>query len=247
MPNIEQYLSLSKGFLLKAKETQRDAINEMVKMVFETNQENGLVQLFGIGSADAFSMELGYRAGGLMAFHQFKIVDLALRGYISEEELKAGTFNERVEYVDMLFDIYNIHEKDMFIFSSYEGNQPIIVEAAKKAKEMGRKVIALVTKSLSDVAPIYHYSGKKLVDYADLVIDTGAPNPDMIMKLENGLEFNQVSSICANTIAQMFTAELYNYFKKMGVVAPVLMSANISGADKHNKALTDLYYERWDA
>ena len=60
----------------------------------------------------------------------------------------------------------------------------------------------------------------------------------------NGLKVGQLSSTVSNVTAQMLTAELYDWFKSQGKEAPVLLSANIKGADVHNNTLTDPYGRR---
>lgn len=247
MVNMKEFFDAAKVYLEKAKDTQREPIKKVAKMFCDTIQEDGLVQLVGINSGYAFSMELGYRAGGLMGFHQFNTKDLAIRGLITEEELKADDFDDKTEYVQMLWDLYNINEKDMFVFVSYIGNEPILVEAAIKAKNLGRKVVAVVSKELCDQAPARHESGKKVTDFADIIIDTCAPNPDALLTIEGNIKINQVSTICGNVIAQMITAEAYKCFVDQGLPVPVLLSANTTGADVHNKALSDRYDGRWNA
>ena len=71
----------------KVSEAERENIYKAAQMMGDCMDENGVVQLFGLGHGLEFSMELGYRAGGLMPFHKVQTRDLALRGVISEEEL----------------------------------------------------------------------------------------------------------------------------------------------------------------
>lgn len=86
MAEAKEFFSAAKHALQEVKNTQREAVYEAAKMMGDCMLENGLVQLFGLGHGLAFSMELGYRAGGLMPFHQIKMEDLLLRGVVSPEE-----------------------------------------------------------------------------------------------------------------------------------------------------------------
>ena len=80
-----------------------------------------------------------------------------------------------------------------------------------------------------------------------MVIDTCTPNPDVVTKLKNGAMINQMATLTGNTIAQMLTAEIYKYLVDNGNDAPVLFSANVTGADVHNRAISDKYLGRWNA
>ena len=70
-----------------------------------------------------------------------------------------------------------------------------------------------------------------------------ADEPDLAIDID-GVKTGQLSSTVANVLAQMLTAEIYNYFVSKGKEAPILLSANIKGADVHNNSLTDPYGRR---
>lgn len=57
----------------------------------------------------------------------------------------------------------------------------------------------------------------------------------MVVTLENGQKINQVSTVTGNVIAQMLCAETYRYLTGLGHDCPVLLSANVKGADVHNR------------
>ncbi len=243
MITIKEYFEKVKHELAKTKEDQRGEIIKAAKMMGDCMENNGVVQLFGINHGLAFSMELGYRAGGLMPFHQFNIKDLALRGFITTNELRDEAVNERTDLVDMFWETYNIESTDMFVLVSHTGCEPLIVKTALKAKQEGHQVIAVVSKY-----SVGKNEGKQnIVEIADLVIDTCAPYNDVLLTCDNGIQLGQISTISGNVIAQMLTAETYNYLKSQDKSCPVLLSANTKGADVHNRALSDQYLGRWNS
>lgn len=247
MGTTKDFFQVAKQYLEKAKETQREPIKNAAAMMANCMETDGIVQLFGIDQGRAFSMELGYRAGGLMPFHQFNTKDLALRGVISEQELYAEGFNNRTEMAHKLWDLYRVEPTDMFILISNTGCEGIIVETALMAKEKGKKVIAVVSKATCAETDSKHPSGKKLVDVADIVIDNCSLSHDALLDLDGTHKITQISTITGNVIAQMITAEVYHYLKNKGSECPVLLSANIKGADVHNRALSDKYLGRWNS
>lgn len=228
-------------------EAEREAIYKAAKMMGDCMDENGVVQLFGLDYGKEFSMELGYRAGGLMPFHRVDARDLALRGVISEAELFDSKFNDNVEMAHKLLDLYRIEKEDMFIFISDSGCEGIIVEAAKIAKAQGRKTIAVISKKASEASQSSHPSGEKLEDLVDLVIDTHANVGDVLLDVDGIHKMNHTGTIVGNVIAQMITAETYRYLTEKGSECPVLLSANLKGADVHNRRLSDKYAGRWNS
>ena len=126
--------------------------------------------------------------------------------------------------------MYNIDDHDMFILISNPANNGVIVEFAKKIKEKGRKLIVVTSKAEAEASVSRHSSGKKLTDYADLILDNCAPSPGYGVTLENGQKINQVSTVTGNVIAQMLCAETYRYLTGLGHDCPVLLSANVKGA-----------------
>ena len=247
MLETKDFFACVKEKLAVVKEKQRENILKAAKMMGDCMEENGVVQLFGLDHGIAFAMELGYRAGGLMPFHKMQTVDLVMKGIISEDEFNNPDFNDDVSMAHKLFDAYRIEDTDMFIMVSFAGNEPIIVEAALIAKEKGQKVIAVVNKKLSDKSEARHSSGKKLADIADLVIDNCSDLTDALLDVDGTHKMCQIGTITGNVIAQMITAETYNYLTSMGKDCPILLSANVKGADVHNKALSDKYAGRWNS
>ncbi|MBR3694296.1 MAG: sugar isomerase domain-containing protein [Erysipelotrichales bacterium] len=225
---------------------EREAIVEVASRMGECIRRNGVIQLFGVGHGRAFAMELGYRAGGLMPFHQFLVRDLALRNVISEREYLSTDFLDHVEYAQMLYDLYHIEKEDLFIIISESGCEGLVVEVARLVKSKGHGVVAVISKEASQKNDSRHVTGEKLIDLADLVIDTHSHYPDTLFSVDK-YDINQMSTILGNVIAQMLTAETYRYLRNLGIECPVLMSANVKGADVHNRKLSDQYLGRWNS
>ncbi len=246
MAESKQYLDVLKYYMKRAFMTQKENIINAAKIMGDCMVSGGIIQLVGVNHGREFAMELGYRAGGLMPFHQFNIRDLALRGHISEEILKNPQIINDESMAKRWLDIYNICENDMFLIVSEGGFEPILVEIALTAKRDNRKIIVVVSKNRANNSEAKHSSGTKLIDYADVVIDLGTEEKDILIDI-NGTMINQASTIVGNVIAQMLTAEIYRYLKENNHDCPILLSANIKGADIHNRKLSDKYIGRWNS
>lgn len=247
MPSTNEFFKAAKAQLAKTKEAQHENILKAAEMFTECMDSNGIVQLVGLDNCRAFAMELGFRAGGLMPFHQFDTKDLAMRKVLTEREIEPLQFDGRTENAEKWMSIYNIDPHDLFLCTSQTGTEPVIVELAINAQKHGHKLIAVISQKASDAVKASHPSGKKLSDLADLVIDTGSDWPDTVVDLDGVHKVGQMNSICGNVIAQMITAETYRLMKNTGRDCPVLLSANVKDADVHNHRISDKYEGRWNS
>ena len=244
--NSSDFYKIANVCISNAKENQRANILKASQIMGDCMLNNGVIQLFGLKEGEAFSMELGYRAGGLMPFHQFKTKDLLLRGVISNEEWMDPGFYDSKEMAKKLWELYNIQPEDMFVLISNAGNNGLIVEVAEIAKSKGHKIIVVTSVNVAKNSVSLHENGKNIMDYADLVIDNMSNDPDLVIE-HQGLFMNQTSTIVGNVIAQMLTAETYKYLSSIGHKPGILLSVNIKGADEHNRAMAEQYVGRWNS
>ena len=231
------YFELIKDRVSDAYEKQKDQIKAVAEMFSSCMENMGVVQLFGVRHGEEFVNELNYRAGGIAPFHGLKLKELVLKELLKQDEIDSGEVYGDLSVIDKFARIYDLDDRDMYCLVSFYGNEPLIVELARRAKEKGQKVVAVVNRKS------YDKYGGKLLDYADLYLDMDADEPDLALDID-GIKTGQLSSTVCNVIAQMITAEVYNSFVSKGKEAPVLLSANIKGADIHNNSLTDPYVRR---
>ncbi|MDT7550091.1 MAG: hypothetical protein QOE84_2485, partial [Actinomycetota bacterium] len=133
---------------------------------------------------------------------------------------------------------------DLFVIASNSGVNGSIVELATVVKENGHPLIAITSLQHTSGVESRHPSGKKLIDFADVVLDNHAPYGDSVLELPGGGKVCAVSSITAALIAQMLVAEVLRRLTEAGETPPVYLSANIPGGDDHNHALEARYAGR---
>lgn len=233
-----QYIDVLNQRVDEVYNAQKDKIVKVAHIFGECMDNQGVVQLFGVKHAIEFVNELNYRAGGIAQFHKLALQDLMLRKKLSKDaDFKTCEAYNDISIIDQLYEIYQMDDRDMFVFVSEAGNEPLVIEWAKRVKQKGQKIVAVVNKKT------YDRVGGTLLDYADEWLDMMADDPDLALDI-NGTKFGQIGSTTTDIIAQMITAELYNYYIEKHGKAPVLLSANIKGADVHNNALTDPFERR---
>ncbi len=233
----KRYFELIKERIKDAYDLQIDKIREVARIFGECVEKGGVIQLFGVRHGEEFVNELNYRAGGLAPFHALRLKDMMLKGLIDQDDIDSGVIYDDLSLIDKFPEAFEMDERDMYCIVSFYGNEPVAIEIARRAKEKGQNVVAVVNKKSYDL------HGGTLLDYADVYLDMNAEEPDLALDAD-GHMVGQISSTVTNVIAQMITAEFYDYYVRQGKEAPVLLSANIKGADVHNNSLTDPYGRR---
>ncbi|MBQ6559811.1 MAG: sugar isomerase domain-containing protein [Erysipelotrichaceae bacterium] len=233
----KHYFELIKERIRDAYELQADKIREVAELFGECAENGGVIQLFGVKHGEEFVNELNYRAGGLAPFHALRLRDMMLKKLIDQDDIDSGVIYDDLSLIDKFDEAFIMDDRDMYVLVSYYGNEPVLLEIARRAKKRGQKVVAVVNKKSYDL-----HDGK-LLDYADVYLDMDAEEPDLALDIR-GYKVGQISSTVTNVIAQMLTAEFYDYYVRQGKEAPILLSANIKGADVHNNSLTDPYGRR---
>ena len=232
-----QYFDLIEKRIAEVYDSQNDKFKKVAALFGECMTNGGVVQLFGVKHGEEFVNELFYRAGGIAPLHGFKLRDMMLKGLIDQKDIDSGEIYNNTGLVDIFLNNYQVDDRDMIVLVSYSGNEPVVIELAKRYKEKGQKVVALVNIKTIEK------TDSKLLDYCDEYLDMQADDPDVANHIGD-YAIGQLSSTVSNVIAQMLTADVYNYYVSKGLTAPVLLSANVKGADIHNNSLTDPYERR---
>lgn len=241
--NAHDYFAQTKLILDQAKNTQAQALVTMAQAMGDVMIDNGLIQLLGVGPDRAFAMELGYRAGGLMPYHQINLKDLVLRGHIPAEAMKEPHFSDREDLAEKLWHLYNIQAQDALLVYAAAEVSGVALGVAKLAKAENKKIFFV-----GNVKSVTRFqNGKTLLALSDFILDLCTPEEDTILTLEGNIKITQVANVVGNIFAQMLTAETYRYLKDKDLEAPVLLSANVTGADVHNRKISDVYLGRWNS
>lgn len=239
-----QFFEVARDAVARVEATQLDAIQRASVVLAERMRSGGVVQVFGTGHSRAFAMEMAGRAGGLVPIHAMYLVDLALYDRYPVDEVRDPAFERRPEIARDLFSLYDIRPEDALIVVSNSGRNGSTVEMALIASE--RKLPTVVITSLAHTSAVTsrHPNGKRLFELGDVVIDNCAPLGDAALDIGQGAKVCAVSSITGAVIAQALTAEIVAQYQRHGEQPPVLVSANVDGADDYNARIREQYGSR---
>jgi uncharacterized phosphosugar-binding protein len=251
------YSELVRGYATEVR-SRLDAIAEMaasggldraVDLLTEAVETGAVIQAFGTGHSEAFSMEIAGRAGGLIPTNKIALRDLVLRGDRPLDVLGGSAMERDPAVVEDLWNLSPIGPGDVFVIASNSGVNGSVVGLAILAKEKGHAVIAVTSLQHTMQVTPKHPSGRRLSDVADVVLDNLAPYGDATLALpsagqSDGVPVGAVSSITSAFLAQLLTIGVAERIRAAGRVPPLYLSANIPGGDEHNAELERQYEGR---
>ncbi|GHJ14240.1 MULTISPECIES: SIS domain-containing protein [unclassified Micromonospora] len=241
--SAEAYLATVTSTMQQVATEQRGNVAEAADLIVAALRADGVVHAFGTGHSEALAMEIAGRAGGLVPTNRIALRDLVLHGGEPADVL--GPKLEREPAVARrLYELAPVRPPDVFVLASNSGVNGAMVEFASIVKQRGHGLVAITSARHSARMTSRHPSGRKLADFADVVLDNGAPYGDATLPLPGGGAVGAVSSITAALLAQQITVEVVARLVAAGERPPVYLSANITGGDEHNAELEARYAGR---
>ncbi|MBD2702029.1 SIS domain-containing protein [Spirosoma sp. BT702] len=234
MSVIKQYLQRTQG-ILNTVEQQETAIEQAAKWFSQTILSGRMVHLFGSGHSRIMVEEMWPRYGSFAGFNP--IVELSLSFHnlvVGANGQRQAMFLENVSgLADRILRNYDLSPTDSALVISSSGCNVVPIEMAELFQQRGVKVVALVTKQHAEKSTSKRKDGKKLTDFADLVLDTGAPMGDAMVTVP-GLDtpVSPGSTVGGALIVNCIKAEVARLLTEAGQPPKVLSAANVVGAER---------------
>src|SRR6478609_5344535 len=172
--------------LLAAVEAQHVAIHQAADLFAQTILRGRMVHLFGSGHSRILVEEMWPRYGSFPGFNP--IVELSLSFHnlvVGPNGQRQAMFLENVSgLAARILRNFDLKQGDSALVISSSGCNVVPIEIAEEFQQRGVKVVALISQEHSDASTSRHGEGKKLQDFADLVLDTGAPVGDAMVRIE---------------------------------------------------------------
>jgi len=237
----EKYFDAIDQILKKIRETQTENIEKAAEIVAEAVVNDGVLHVYGAGHSNCIAEEIFFRAGSLAPINQ--ILDLSLAGAVGSWK---SAFMERLEGIGpILYNHTHAKPQDAFLVISNSGRNAAPIEMAREAKAHGHKVIAETCTEFSLSQPSRHTSGKRLLDYADVILDNQGPWGDVVVKVEGMQQgLGPASGVIGIYLIHAMLVEASFRIKAKGMEPPVFMYGNLDGGMEFNQKMLDTYWPR---
>jgi uncharacterized phosphosugar-binding protein len=238
------FLDVIRAAVERVGTTQAGALARAADLLAASVRDGGVIQAFGCGHSEALAMEIAGRAGGLVPTNKIALRDIVLYGGDDPAVLGDPQLERTPGVAHRLYDLAPIKPDDAFIFASNSGINGAVVELAQLVKQRGHPLIAITSLTHSAKVASRHASGRKLTDFADVVLDNGAPYGDAALPVPGGAAVGAVSSITAALLAQQLVAEVVTRLLAAGIIPPLYLSDNVPGGRERNSVLEARYAGR---
>jgi uncharacterized phosphosugar-binding protein len=261
MNPMESYLDRCTALLDRVR-GQAAVIAQAADWCAATILAGRMVHVFGSGHSRIMVEELWPRYGSFPGFNP--IVELSLTYHnpvVGANGQRQAMFLENVPgFAERILRNFALDAKDTALVISSGGCNIVPIEMALGFKRAGVHTIALTSLEHARANTSRHESGRRLDQVCDLVLDTGAPPGDALVRIE-GLSTPVApgSSVGGCMVVNCLKAEIADRLTRAGQPPTVLSSAVHVGAEKaaaifeaaydeHARRLARLFRQgEWDA
>jgi uncharacterized phosphosugar-binding protein len=236
-------------------ERQQPLIQQAADWFAATILAGRMVHLFGSGHSRILVEEMWPRYGSFPGFNP--IVELSLSFHnlvVGSNGQRQAMFLENVSgLAERILRNFDLSPQDSALVASSSGCNVVPIEMAQCFQARKINVVAIISRPHSEASTSRHLSGKKLQDFADLVLDTGAPVGDAMVQVD-GLEtlVGPGSTVGGCLLINAIKAEVAERLTRAGKPPTVLTASAVVGSeraaalfeaayDEHARRLAKLY------
>lgn len=241
MNAIDAYYDAIRGLLEAAIERERERLEDVAELVARAIESGGLVYVTGSGHAHLLAEEPFYRAGGLAAIHPILVPALMLH----ESATRSSRLERITELAQEVMADVPMGAGDVLIVASNSGRNAFPVEAAMSARARHTPVVALTSVPHGSRTASRHPSGKRLLDVADIVLDTGVPYGDATVSLgKTRPAVAPASTVLGAFLLNAALARATELLFDRGAEPDVFVSANSEGGEPMPEARLAYWRQR---
>lgn len=245
MTPTQDYLNRCRQILdvISAQET---LIRQAAEWFSKTILAGRMVHVFGSGHSRMMVEEMWPRYGSFPGFNP--IVELSLTFHnlvVGANGQRQAMFLENTPgLADRILRNFDISSLDSALIISSSGCNVVPIEMAELFQKSKVKVVALLTKQHSEKSRSKRADGKKLSDFADLLLDTGAPVGDAMVYVEGlSTPVSPGSTVGGAMIINSIKAEVARLLTAAGQPPKVLSGAAVVGDQKAVELFESAYDE----
>jgi uncharacterized phosphosugar-binding protein len=232
--------------LVERVRSQHAAIGHAADLFAHTIAAGRMVHLFGSGHSRILVEEMWPRYGSFPGFNP--IVEQSLSFHhlvVGANGQRQAMYLENVSgLAERILRNFDLSADDSALVISSSGCNAVPVEIAEAFRKRSIKTVALVSLAHAEACTSRHPQGRKLHEVADLVLDTGAPVGDAMVRID-GLDtpVSPGSTVGGCLVVNCLKAEIAHRLTRGGQPPKVLTAAALVGADRCGQLFESAYDE----
>lgn len=225
---------------------QQEQIHHAADLFAATILAGRMVHVFGSGHSRIMVEEMWPRYGSFPGFNP--IVELSLTFHnlvVGANGQRQAMFLENVPgFASKILRNFDLSDQDSALVISSSGTNIVPIEMAEEFQKKGIQVVALISQKHSEKSTSKRADGKKLSDFANIILDTGAPVGDAMIRIP-GLEppVSPGSTVGGAILVNSLKAEIAKRLTDAGQAPKVLAAASVVGAEKAVSLFESAYDE----
>jgi uncharacterized phosphosugar-binding protein len=244
MTYTQKYLHECQG-LMETVASQEQQIMEVARHFSASILAGRMVHVFGSGHSRIMVEEMWPRYGSFPGFNP--IVELSLTFHnlvVGANGQRQAMFLENVPgLAKQILRNFDLSGQDCALIISSSGCNVVPIEMAELFQKQGIKTVGIISRKHSEVSVSKRGDGLKLQDFCHIVLDSGAPVGDAMVKIE-GLDTPVApgSTIGSCMLINCIKAELASMLTDAGQPPKVLTAGAVVG----NEKATELFQAAYD-
>lgn len=224
---------------------QEKKIQEVAAWFSKTILAGRMVHVFGSGHSRIMVEEMWPRYGSFPGFNPIVELSLTFHNLVvgANGQRQAMFLENTAGLAERILRNFDISSQDSALIISSSGCNVVPIEMAELLQKKNVRVVAIITKEHSEKSRSKRPDGKKLSDFADLTLDTGAPAGDAMVYID-GLSTPVApgSTVGGAMIINTIKAEVARLLTQAGQPPKVLSGAAVVGEQKAK----DLFERAYD-
>lgn len=226
--------------------SNQESIIRQAATIFSKSILSGrMVHVFGSGHSRIMVEEMWPRYGSFPGFNPIVELSLTFHNLVvgANGQRQAMFLENTVGLAERILRNFDITPQDSALIISSSGCNVVPIEMAELLRKKGVFVVAVLTKEHSEKSRSKRIDEKKLGDFADLILDTGAPAGDAMIYVD-GLDtpVSPGSTVGGAMIINCLKAEVAKQLTAGGQPPKVLSGAAVVG----EKRAVELFESAYD-
>ena len=240
--SYQAYFDAAIEALQSLAEKERANVEQAAGLLVDAIADGRSIFSFGASHSFMITEEMVYRTGGLMLVNPIYPhgMNLFVRPMTATSRLE-----RLVGLGKVLLENSPAKAGDVLILASTSGRNAVVIDMAMAAQEQGIGTIGITALAYSQGVTSRHPTGKKLLDFCDVVIDNGAPYGDAAVAVPGFAEkVGPLSTLTSVAVVNALVSEVVARLVARGIEPPVFVSANVDAGDDYNARLLAQNRER---
>lgn len=244
MTPTQEYLKKCQE-IIETVSKQEEQIQMVADWFAQTILQGRMVHLFGSGHSRIMVEEMWPRYGSFPGFNPIVELSLTFHNLVTGPNgQRQAMFLENVPgFASRILRNFDLKDSDSALIVSSSGTSLVPVEMAEEFQKKGIKVVGLISQKHSEKSSSKRADGKKLQDFSALVLDTGAPIGDAMVRIPYlDTPVSPGSTVGGAMIINSIKAEVAKRLTEAGHPPKVLTAASVVGKER----AIDLFESAYD-